>query len=83
MIFSGVMKCKTDYLEFIYNGKDEKICGKQTSIPPIHIPSNNVIIKFHSSNMRLERRGFLLTYVTKELAMKRAMDKNTGNLDFL
>ena len=33
--------------------------------------------------MRLERRGFLLTYVTKELAMKRAMDKNTGNLDFL
>lgn len=72
------MKCKTDYLEFIYDDKVEQLCGTETSIPTIIIPSTKLIIKFHSSPLKLKRKGFVLTYVTKAYARQYAVTQHAS-----
>ncbi|XP_057290621.1 A disintegrin and metalloproteinase with thrombospondin motifs 16-like isoform X2 [Hydractinia symbiolongicarpus] len=75
---SGVMECKNDYLEVYYNDKAERICGKEPSIPTVHIPSTKFTMTFHSTHVKKENRGFVLTYVTKKYAKKYAVDKKTA-----
>lgn len=72
------MECKNDYLEVYYNDKAERICGKEPSIPTVHIPSTKFTMTFHSTHVKKEHRGFVLTYVTKKYAKKYAVDKKTG-----
>lgn len=72
------MDCHSDYLEVMYNDKNERICGNEESVPTINIPANKFSISFHSSPFSLNKKGFVLTFVTKKYAKDYALSKQTG-----
>ena len=76
--FSGIMDCHTDYLEVAYNAKTERICGDQLVVPTIHIPASKLKLRFRSSAYPVDKKGFVLTFVTKKFAQKNSLDKNAG-----
>lgn len=72
------MDCHSDYLEVMYNGKNERICGDEETLPTINVPANRFSLAFHSSPFSLNKKGFVLTFVSKKYAKDNALSNQTG-----
>ena len=62
----------------MYNDKKERICGNAPVVPRINIPTNKFTLLFHSSPFSLDKKGFVMTYVTKAYAKEYALSNKTG-----
>jgi len=72
------MDCHSSFLEIEYNDKKEKICGSQPVVPTINIPAREFRLRFRTSPFPLNKKGFVLTFVTKKYAGENSLSKHAG-----
>ena len=76
------MDCHSDFLQVEYNKKKERICGNEPVVPTINIPSKQFTLRFKSSPFSINKKGFVMTYITKKYAMENSLNNQAGKLPY-